>query len=128
MKVLRFNDPVLFQKVIQPYLLQHEAENNLPLGVLASVISGEYIEKTPYMELVEEEGVPILVMMCTPPFPVLFTYREAAPSHQVLTHVLVDLQDELGEDFIDLLNSTTNHIYQQIGYKSVCDVDRYDFR
>jgi predicted GNAT family acetyltransferase len=27
--------------------------------------------------------------------------------------------------FTDLLNPTSNHIYQQIGYTAVCDVDRY---
>jgi predicted GNAT family acetyltransferase len=30
--------------------------------------------------------------------------------------------------FTDLLNPTSNHIYQQIGYKPVCDVDRYTFK
>jgi predicted GNAT family acetyltransferase len=29
--------------------------------------------------------------------------------------------------FTDLLNPTSNYIYQQIGYRPVCDVDRYDF-
>ena len=99
MKIQRYEDPEEFQKIIQPYLLQHEAENNLPLGVLASIISGEYIEKTPYLGLVEEGGIPALVMMCTPPFPVLFSYKETAPNHQVLTDVLIDLMDELDEDF-----------------------------
>jgi predicted GNAT family acetyltransferase len=28
----------------------------------------------------------------------------------------------------DLLNPTSNHIYQQIGYEPVCDVDRFDFK
>jgi predicted GNAT family acetyltransferase len=30
--------------------------------------------------------------------------------------------------FTDLLNPTSNHIYQEIGYKPVCDVDRIMFR
>ncbi|MFL7812745.1 MAG: GNAT family N-acetyltransferase [Anaerolineales bacterium] len=29
--------------------------------------------------------------------------------------------------FTDLMNPTSNHIYQQIGYRPVCDVDRYIF-
>jgi predicted GNAT family acetyltransferase len=29
--------------------------------------------------------------------------------------------------FTDLLNPTSNHIYQQIGYRPICDVDRYIF-
>jgi hypothetical protein len=27
----------------------------------------------------------------------------------------------------DLANPTSNHVYQAIGYRSVCDVDAYDF-
>ncbi|HMO59925.1 MAG TPA: GNAT family N-acetyltransferase [Roseiflexaceae bacterium] len=29
--------------------------------------------------------------------------------------------------FTDLANPTANHIYQQIGYRPICDVDEYDF-
>ena len=29
--------------------------------------------------------------------------------------------------FTDLLNPTSNKIYQQVGYRPVSDVDRYDF-
>ena len=30
--------------------------------------------------------------------------------------------------FTDRANATSNYIYQQIGYKPVCDVDEYRFR
>jgi predicted GNAT family acetyltransferase len=30
--------------------------------------------------------------------------------------------------FTDLSNPTSNHIYQAIGYRPVCDVDEYRFR
>ena len=99
MKLQRFDNPEVFQDTVQDFLIENEAENNLPLGVLAGVISGEYTEKTPYMGLVEDKGIPILVMMCTPPYPVLFTYKEKAPSRPVLSDVLIDLKEELGEDF-----------------------------
>jgi predicted GNAT family acetyltransferase len=99
MKLIHFQDPEEFQKITRNFLLEHEAENNLPIGILASIISGEYLEKTPYMGLVEENGVPILVMICTPPYPVLFTYREIPPPRDVLLSVLKDLREKLGEDF-----------------------------
>ncbi len=70
MKLQRFDNPELFQDAVQDFLLENEAENNLPLGVLANVISGDYIETTPYMSLLEDGGNPVLVMMCTPPYPV----------------------------------------------------------
>ena len=99
MKLVHYQDPVEFQEITRKFLLQNEAENNLPIGILASIISGEYLEKTPYMGLLEENGTPFLVMMCTPPYPVLFTYQEIPPSRDVLSYVLKDLSEKLGEDF-----------------------------
>lgn len=29
--------------------------------------------------------------------------------------------------FTDLLNQTSNHIYQQVDYKAVCDVEQHEF-
>ena len=29
--------------------------------------------------------------------------------------------------FTDLANLTSNHIYQEVGYEAVCDVDEYKF-
>jgi hypothetical protein len=29
--------------------------------------------------------------------------------------------------FTDLANPTPNHIYQEVGYEAVCDVDEYKF-
>ncbi|RMG86271.1 MAG: GNAT family N-acetyltransferase, partial [Chloroflexi bacterium] len=29
--------------------------------------------------------------------------------------------------FTDLANPTSNHIYQEVGYEAVCDVDVYHF-
>jgi len=44
-----------------------------------------------------------------------------------VSQYLLDLGYKFCFLFTDLLNPTSNHIYQQIGYKPVCDVDRYDF-
>ena len=107
MKIVHFQDPEEFQRKIRKFLLNNEAENNLPIGILASIISGEYLEKTPYMGLVEEEGTPILVMMCTPPFPVLFTYNEIPPKREVLSSVMTDLNEKLGEDFTGITGNKT---------------------
>jgi len=107
MNIIHFQDPSEFRSTVKDLLLHHEAENNLPFGILASIISGEYIEKTPYMGLVEEDGSPFLVMMCTPPFPVLFTYMEIPPSRQILSYVLADLSEKLGEDFTGISANKT---------------------
>ena len=45
-----------------------------------------------------------------------------------LSQHLLDIGYKFCFLFTDLLNPTSNHIYQQIGYVPVCDVDRYDFK
>ena len=52
MKILHFNELVEFQKKTKDFLMVSEAENNLPLGILANIIAGEYIESKPYLALV----------------------------------------------------------------------------
>ena len=40
MKLQRFENPEVYQDMIEDFLFEDEVENNLPRGVLASVISG----------------------------------------------------------------------------------------
>jgi len=91
MKIQRFGDPVLFQERVQDFLMEHEAENNMPLGILNGVISGEY--QAPYMAYVENEGSPVIVMLCTPPHPVIFSYQDPVPLDNVLEMALLDRKD-----------------------------------
>jgi len=44
-----------------------------------------------------------------------------------LSQYLLDQGQKFCFLFADLLNPTSNHIYQQIGYRPVCDVDRHLF-
>jgi RimJ/RimL family protein N-acetyltransferase len=97
--IKNFSDPKIYQSTVIEYLLSNEAENNLPLGILANIISGEYLDKKPYLALVDDGGNPCLVALCTPPFPVLFSYREVPPSREILTIVLEDLGEKLSDDF-----------------------------
>ena len=41
MKLQRFENPEVYQDMIEDFLFEDEVENNLPLGVLAILISGE---------------------------------------------------------------------------------------
>ena len=45
-----------------------------------------------------------------------------------LSQHLLDLGFQFCFLFTDLLNPTSNHIYQQIGFEPVCDVDQYSFK
>ena len=44
-----------------------------------------------------------------------------------LSQILLDAGYRFCSLFTDLANPTSNKIYQQIGYRSVCDVDAYRF-
>ena len=102
MTIRHFDDPVLFQKSTQTFLLANEAENILPLGILNNVICGDYREREPYLALVEEGGKPALIALCTPPHPVLISYQKPSPPDEILELVLKDLMDFLGEDFMGI--------------------------
>jgi len=102
MKIRRFNDPVLFQERTQEFLLLFEAENNLPLGIINNIISGEYHERKPYLALVEEKGEPALIALCTPPHPALFSYQKPPPPDEILDMVLKDLKEFLGDNFVGI--------------------------
>jgi uncharacterized protein len=73
MELVTFTDSHIFYKRAEPFLLAHEAEHNLPLG-LCSIILAEAnkpIEERQYpllyMGIVEEEGEVVAVALRTPP-------------------------------------------------------------
>ena len=105
MKLRRFDNPRAFQEKVQDFLVENEAENNLPLGILNNVISGEYQEVTPYLAYLEVNGKPAIVMMCTPPHQVLFSYQEPVLPDGLLDLVLMDLMDALGDNFVGITGS-----------------------
>lgn len=100
MKLIHYKDPVAFREAVLETLLTNEAENNLPLGILANVISGDYREHDPYLALVEKDGTPLISVMCTPPFPVLLSYEDPLPDDAILKLVLTDLLEVLEKKFV----------------------------
>ncbi len=107
MKIIKYKDPKEYQSTVTDFLIEHEAENNLPLGILASIISGEYLEREPYLALVEEGGKPCLVALCTPPYPVIFSFQEIPPGPDTLSIIIIDIRDTLGEDFTGITGNKT---------------------
>lgn len=96
MKLIAFQDPVRFQKQCSSYLIQHEAENNLILGILGNLLAGEYQVPPPYLVAVEADGRLALALICTPPYPLLFSYREERPADQLVELVVEDLGKQFG--------------------------------
>jgi uncharacterized protein len=73
MRCRRFSHPELFRQHIEPFLLEHEAKNNLILGILNDIITGKYINSEPYMACVENNDGIVLVALRTPPHNLLLS-------------------------------------------------------
>lgn len=99
MEIIHFEDPGEFQGQVLDTLAQHEAENNLILGILANLIEGEYRDYQPYMTAVQEAGKIQVVSLCTPPHPTLISYSNPPPEKEVVRAMLADMQEVLQEDF-----------------------------
>jgi len=102
MKLQRFDDPEIFRDMVQDYLIQNEAENNLPLGIINGLIAGEYRDMEPYMAYIEESGRPIIVILCTPPHQTIFSYQNPIPADEILKLGLKDLIDFFSDDFVGI--------------------------
>ncbi len=96
MKLVRFSDPRQFQDRVSPFLVQLEAENNLPLGIIANLVGGEFREQSPYLAAVEDGGEIQFVVLRTPPFPALFSHSDPVPGQEITQLVLDDLRDVFG--------------------------------
>lgn len=68
MKLIRHNDPKEFYQLVEPLLTEHEAENNLPIGLLNAMQHGEFMETPPYLAAVEDAGKIVLMALRTPPY------------------------------------------------------------
>ena len=69
------DDPRAFLARVQPFLSQREAENNLPLGLIAGIIDGvqSYSGEPPLLASVENDGGIQLVALRTPPMNIVLS-------------------------------------------------------
>lgn len=72
--IRRFSDAAAFLEHVRPLLMRREAENNLMLGVVRTLIDqpDRYTEK-PYLASLDHGGAAIACAIRTPPFPVALT-------------------------------------------------------
>lgn len=104
MRSRRFSNPEQFRDHVEPFLLQHEAENNLILGILTGIINGRYDAYPPYLATVEDDDGIVLVALRTPP-------------HNLLLSVTADLQS------IPIIVADVQTIYETLsGISTVSDV------
>ena len=93
MELRRFADVEEFLARAERYLLEHEAEHNLILGLCAGLLHGDRPERPPYLAVVEDGAEVVLAAIRTPPYHNVLS-RCAAP--QALDLLLCDLSSSLG--------------------------------
>lgn len=86
MRVKRFDDPKAFYDYAGDFLVAHEAENNLPLGLINGlIISREFAEFPPYLAAVEDDaGKIVLAAVRTPPRNLILSYTETPEAMDTL--------------------------------------------
>ena len=83
-----YEDPVRFLQHVGRFLEEHEAENNLILGISLSLATDpERIKYPPYFAVVEERGTIQAAAMMTPPHRIVLSRAEKEP----LTAIVADL-------------------------------------
>lgn len=86
MKFIQYDSVHPYLERVEPVLLQNEAVNNLPLGILynlATSSSAENEDNLPFYGLVEEEGHVVLVTLMTPPYNIVL-YGEGSGIDEAL--------------------------------------------
>lgn len=107
MQLTRFTDPVRFHDHVASYLSQQEAENNLLLGLVKGISTGEYREHPPYMACVEQDGEIVLISLRTPPMNVLLSNSGVAPTEAV-NRLAEDVYQTYGADIPGVVGTEAN--------------------
>ncbi len=94
----RFYDDINeFYKVAYPFLLEHEAENNLPLAILISLKKNieVYGEEKPLLFSLTDAKIIKLIALRTPPHDLLISYTDNLSTIDVLTEELTKRNEKL---------------------------------
>jgi RimJ/RimL family protein N-acetyltransferase len=102
MKLIKYQDPVQFHQAAAALLQLHEAENNLPLGILSGILAGDFADRDPYLGILTEGKNPILAVISTPPHPALLSFFDGPVSIEMVNLVINELDENLGENFSGL--------------------------
>ncbi len=94
MEVRFFDDIDAFAAVAVPHLEAREAENNLPIGIVTAIRSGQYSEHPPLLMTVEDGGQPMAVALRTPPHDLIVSFDVSAEAVAAIAAAL----RERGED------------------------------
>ncbi|UOQ45254.1 GNAT family N-acetyltransferase [Halobacillus salinarum] len=67
MEVVQYCNPQEFADIIEPLLMEKEAANNLPLGIIDRLVKGTFKQDEVFMYVIKEKGEPVYMTMRTPP-------------------------------------------------------------
>ncbi len=84
MRVRRFEDPEAFRQAAWPLLLEHEAENNLMLGVAGRLVNAD---GSALMGIVAEDTAVVSAFLQTPPYKLILS-RLPAPAARAVAQFL----------------------------------------
>jgi predicted GNAT family acetyltransferase len=68
MQLKRFENAAEYYERVKPFLVAHEAEHNVMLGICSTLIQTDIYQSPPYLAYVEDKGEIVAVAMRTPPF------------------------------------------------------------
>lgn len=127
MQLSRYTDAASFYQRAEPFLLAHEAEHNLQLGICTTLLrQPDVYPLPPYLGVVEEDGEVIAVALRTPPFNLVLSLIPRADRGPEVLGLLApdvavdhpDLPGVLGpsawsEAFAGLWQAQTGQAYRQ---------------
>jgi uncharacterized protein len=121
MKFNRFYDVNRFYESAKDYLLSHEAQNNLLLGIARNLIYNPEKFKNSFLATVERDGNIVAVAMRTPPRPLVLSHIRDSTALEVITQELHANEEVLpgvsgltveAETFARFWQSLTGRSYQ----------------
>ena len=88
MKVKFFDEVEQFAATAAPHLEAHEAENNLLLGIISAIRSGQYAQHPPLLSTIEDADQVIAVAIRTPPHNLVVSFDSPAEATTALAAAL----------------------------------------
>lgn len=96
MRLRRFDNIKAFYSITQDYLLQYEAEHNLLLGILHTLLYyPERYPELPYLAVVETTGKILAVAIRTPPYRLVLSKALDLAAIQLITQDSQDYREPL---------------------------------
>ena len=94
--VRRFADPVAFGETVTPFLVANEAENCLPLGLIATLSGGDSIYNgANYLAAIESDDDVIGATVMTPPYGPVISRIDDPAALRALVDDLLDRRDDV---------------------------------